>query len=246
MVPLKGTFEVAIQHRFGTVGNGWEDMAGIFAPANIRLGFNYVPINDLMLGFGLCKNNRVWDANLKYAIIKQSKEGGWPVSITYYGNMAADLRPMEGTFAINEDRLSYFHQLMIARKVTSKLSLQVSVSLSHFNNVAGYFNAEGDISPRMMNDHIAIALMGRYKITEKFALIGNYDQPLTDHPTDNPSPSLSGGIEMGTSGHSFQLFVTNYQNIVPQYNNMFNQNNFQKLQSYLIGFNITRKWNFSK
>ena len=37
MVPLKKTFEMDIQHRFGTVENGYEDFWGFFAPSNIRL-----------------------------------------------------------------------------------------------------------------------------------------------------------------------------------------------------------------
>ena len=36
IVPIKGTFEFDIQHRFGTVKNGISDLAGFFAPSNIR------------------------------------------------------------------------------------------------------------------------------------------------------------------------------------------------------------------
>jgi hypothetical protein len=30
MVPIKGTFEFDIQHRFGTVEHGWKDLGGLF------------------------------------------------------------------------------------------------------------------------------------------------------------------------------------------------------------------------
>ena len=43
LVPVKKTFEMDIQHRFGTVENGYEDFWGFFAPSNIRMGFSYVP-----------------------------------------------------------------------------------------------------------------------------------------------------------------------------------------------------------
>jgi hypothetical protein len=39
MVPVKGTLEFDIQHRFGIVNNGYSDFYGLFAPANIRMGF---------------------------------------------------------------------------------------------------------------------------------------------------------------------------------------------------------------
>src|SRR5450631_3549125 len=52
MVPIKGTFEFAIQHRFGIASNGFRDLFGLFAGANMRLGFSYVPVKNLLIGFG--------------------------------------------------------------------------------------------------------------------------------------------------------------------------------------------------
>ena len=89
MVPIKGTFEADIQHRFGTVENGVKDLWGIYASANMRIGFSYAPINNLNLGFGATRNsgNMLLDGSAKYAILKQTK-GKYPVSVTYYGNIA--------------------------------------------------------------------------------------------------------------------------------------------------------------
>ena len=53
IVPKKGSLEMDIQHRFGTVNNGAKDMFGLFAPSNIRLGLSFVVINRLNLGAGL-------------------------------------------------------------------------------------------------------------------------------------------------------------------------------------------------
>ena len=242
MVPFKNTLEFVIQHRFGLVNNGYKDLYGIFAPANIRLGFNFTPVNNLSVSVGICKEKMQWDCNIKWAIVKQSQRG-FPLSITYYGDVAIDTRPKEGNFVTDADRLSYFNQLMIARKITEHLSLQVSPSYTHFNNVDGYINSEGSISPKMKNDHFAIAFMGRLKFSERVGIIADYDQPLTQHPTNNPHPNVSFGIEIGTISHSFQIFVTNYHSIIPQSNNFYNQNDYSKGQ-FMIGFNITRKWHF--
>ena len=51
MVPVKGTFEADIQHRFGSVQNGYQDLWGIYGIADIRFGFLYTPINNLEIGF---------------------------------------------------------------------------------------------------------------------------------------------------------------------------------------------------
>lgn len=241
MVPAKHTFEFDIQHRFGTIDNGYSDFYGIFASSNIRLGFCYTPINNLQLGFGITKDRMQWDGNIKYAIAEQAVSHGCPISITYYGNMAVSTLPKKGNFISDYDRISYFNQLIIARKINKHISIQVSPSLSYFNNVEGYMSSEGTIKPKMKNAHYAIAIMGRYKLTSKMGVIANYDQPLTQHPTNNPHPNISFGIDLGSMGHSFQIFLGNYQSIIPQANNVFNQN-YYKMSSYCIGFNITRRW----
>jgi len=240
MTPIKGTFEFAIQHRFGTVKNGYDDFYGLYAPSNIRLGFNYAPIEKLFVGIGFTKENITWDLNAKYAILRQTP-GGFPLSLTYFGNVAIDTRKKDN-FVNSTDRYSYFNQLIIAYKVSDNLSLQIAPSLSHFNAVPGYIDNENDIEGTLNNDHFAISAAGRYKVSSSLAIIANYDQPLTTHYINNPNPNISFGLEIGTSSHTFQIFAGNYHSIIPQRNNLFNSNNYEDGE-FLIGFNITRLWN---
>jgi hypothetical protein len=245
MVPIKGTFEFDIQHRFGTVNNGFTDLFGMFASATMRLGFSYAPINNLQVGFGATNERMEVDWNLKYALLKQTKDSSIPVSITYYGNAAMDTRKKDNTtlFVNTSDRFSYFNQIIIARKVSEKFSVQVSPSYTHFNNLEGYLDASGNVKPKWKNDNFSISASGRYKISDESAIIVNYDQPITQNPTNNPRPNLSFGIEMKTSGHDFEIFFGNYSSLLPQNNNLYNQNDYRKGQ-FLIGFNISRLWNF--
>jgi hypothetical protein len=127
--------------------------------------------------------------------------------------------------------------------VTEKFSAQVSGSLSWYNNVEGYVNSKGEIVKKMNNAHLAFSALGRYKISDKSAIVIGYDQPLTQHPTNNPQPNISFGFETTTDSHAFQVFAGNYYGIVPQSNNFFNQNDYRKGQ-FVIGFNITRLWAF--
>jgi len=245
MVPIKGTFEFDIQHRFGTVEHGSTDLFGLFASATMRLAFSYVPISNLQIGFGATNEKMQVDGNIKYAILKQTKDGAMPVSITLYGNAAMDTRKKDNTtlFVTTSDRFSFFDQIIIARKFSDQVSLQVSPNLAHFNNLEGYLDASGKVMPILNNDNFGIAFLGRFKISDESALIANYDQPLTQNPANNPHPNLSFGIEMKTSGHDFEIFVGNYSSLIPQNNYVYNQNDFKKGQ-FLIGFNISRLWNF--
>ncbi len=245
MVPIKGTFEFDIQHRFGTVENGWKDLGGLFASANMLLGVSYVPVNDLQIGFGATNDRMQTMGTLKYALLKQTKDNKMPVSVTLFANTVMDTRAKNTSLPIVNfsDRFSYFSQLIIARKITDNFSLQVGPSLSYYNNVEAFYTEANVIQAKTNNAHLAISVSGRYKISEGMAIIANYDQPLTQHPMNNPNPNLSIGLDMKTSGHDFQVFLGNYGYLLPQTNNVFNHNDFTKSQ-FAIGFNISRLWNF--
>ncbi len=260
MVPIKNTFEFDIQHRFGTLQNGLEDAFGFYAPSNIRLGFLYAPINNLSVGFGFTKYKTLVDFNAKYALLKQHKSWMKPVSITYYGNMVVDPRKKsERPRYHSSDRLSFFHQIIIARKINSRLSVQVAPSLSHYNL---------QLDRTLKNNHFAVAVSAQYKVTPVMSIIANVDQPLSKYhkyaETDtrpNPNPNASLGIQLSTSSHAFQIFIGNYDKLVPQENNMyFRGNEYQDnslseffgskgffdhmAKRFRIGFNITRLWNY--
>ena len=189
MVPIRGTLEFDILHRFGKVNNDGDfDLFGLFAPSNIRMGLSYTPINNLQVGVGLTKDRTILDGSLKYAILKQTADSwAMPVSLTYYGNMGVDLKedPDNSLYQHNSDRFRYFHQLIIARKITSKLSLQVAPSISWQNFVYGYFKTvevdsvttRKEVAEEMEHAHFALAFSGRYKLTESIALMVNYTSP---------------------------------------------------------------------
>ncbi|MEO8172878.1 MAG: DUF5777 family beta-barrel protein [Sediminibacterium sp.] len=259
IVPVKGTFEMDIMHRFGTVVKGYKDLWGFFAPSNIRLGGSYSFTNKLHVGVGITKNKMLWDVSAKYAFFTQTK-GKYPVSVTYYGNAAIESREDadNSIFKYQTQRVTFFNQLLIARKFNEQLSVQVAPSISHQNSVDGYYTKNDSTGTATFNamkhDHFAVAVSARYKLTKITSLMINYDQPLTKHNTFNPNPNLSFGVEFNTSGHSFQLFFTNYALLNPQQNNLYNTNNpigytnnltGTKVEGgqFLIGFNITRLWN---
>jgi len=244
MVPVKGTFEMDFQHRFGTWNNGYEDFYGIFAASNIRIGFDYVPTDRLLVGLGFTKFNNLWDFYGKYALLRQMKGGGSPVTLDYYVNAAVDTRESNQTnFEEASDRWSFFHQVMIARKFSDKFSLQLTGNLSWFNFKDPQYDSEGNYLGKDRNAQFSAGALARYKISNVFGVIVEYDQPITEQDFNSPEPNLSIGLELVTSSHAFQLFVGNFQSLVPQYNHTFNQNNFGD-NEILVGFNITRLWNF--
>jgi len=235
----RNTLDVQMSHRFGTINGGNNDLAGIWAPSNIRIGLSYSVLDRVTVGYGTSKFDRLQDFNLKLALLRQTRSGKVPLSITYYGNWVISALP-EDHFNLIQDRYSFFNQIIFARRFNSKLSLQIAPSISHYNVVESF----------MQNDRIAIAFGGRYKVSPNTAILLDYSQPITqfDDDPDRPDvdlnlPGISAGVEFATSGHVFQILISNYNGIVPQKNYMYNQNDFFK-GDILIGFNITRRYNF--
>jgi hypothetical protein len=240
MTPFKGALELQIQHRFSEIKN-IHDLFGLYGSANTRLGMNYGITDRIMVGLGTTKDYKLTDLQWKYKILQQTKEKGTPITVTYHGNLVADLRDSSGgTFGPTNGnrfkeihRLSYFTEIMVARKFNDKFSLQVAPGFSYFNNVPkGY-----------KNSNVSISAGARYKVFGSHSIIVEYDQMITKQDSimvdgayakKQPSPNISVGWEIGTATHCFQVFVANYQQIVSQRNLLYNTN-----KKYLFGFNIT-------
>ncbi|GLU44889.1 DUF5777 family beta-barrel protein [Allomuricauda sp. NBRC 101325] len=233
----KNTMEIQIKHRFGIINTGGNDLFGIWAPSNIRLGVTYAVSDRFTIGFGTTRFNRLQDFSLKGAILNQTRSNSMPVSVSYYGNFTIDARPKEN-FASDQDRFSFFNQLIIARRFGPNLSLQLAPSVSHFNMV----------DENLRNDKIALGIGGRYKLSLQTAILFDINAPFTHHLNgakfdSDPETGLALGIEFATAGHAFQIFIGNYSGIVPQQDSMYNQNDFFK-GDILLGFNITRAYRF--
>ena len=224
----KGTIEMVMNHRFGLV-NGTNDMIGIWAPADIRIGLNYSITDRITVGFGTTKDNRLQDFSLKGAILRQTVDGKMPVSVTYYGNAAVSALPKEN-FYHTSDRWSFFNQLIIAKRISKAISLQIAPSYSHYNV----------IDAPMHNDLFAVEFGGRAKVTSDMCILLDINQPFTSQEI-TPKSGFSTGVEFSTVGHTFQVFISNYRGIVNQQSNMFNQNDFFE-GDFAIGFNISRTW----
>jgi hypothetical protein len=85
-LPPARTLQLVLQHRFGTIQNGWTDLAGIWGASNIRLGLDFTINKNVLVGIGTTKNKRIQDFQVKYTFLHQRK-GGFPLTMALYGNM---------------------------------------------------------------------------------------------------------------------------------------------------------------
>ncbi len=233
----KGGLEFEIKHRFSMIEN-YKNLFGIYGSANTRLSLSYGVTDRLMIGVGTEKDYKQQDIQWKYLILQQTEDNSMPVSLSYFGNIVIDLRSEDnfGPAASFKQihRLSYFTEFIVARKLNEKLSVQVAPSVIYFNSVP--LNA--DTTAGYKNLTFGLSAGARANLFGAHSLILEYDQLLTKQNTDVPTkPNLSLGWEIGSATHTFQIFVTNYNQITNQRNMVFNTNDFAK-GDYLIGFNI--------
>lgn len=235
--PYKGGLELEIHHRFSLIEN-YHNLYGIYGSANTRIGLNYGITDRLMVGAGTTKDYKLQDIQWKYQILQQTEDNSMPVSVSYYGNIVADLRKStdfgpEASFK-EIHRLSYFTQLIVARKLNDKFSVQLAPSVVYFNSVPRMTDSTG-----YKNLNFGLSAGARANLFGSHSLLLEYDQLLTKQDlAEQPKPNLSLGWEINTATHTFQIFVANYNQIINQRNLVFNTNDFTK-GDYLVGFNIT-------
>ena len=235
--PYKSGLELVIAHRFSLIENH-KNLWGIYGSANTRIGLNYGVTDRLMVGAGTTKDYKLQDIQWKYLILQQTEDDKMPVSVSYYGNIVADLRNPsafgpEASFK-EIHRLSYFTQILVARKLNEKFSVQVAPSAAYFNAVPISNDSTG-----YKNLNFGFSAGARANLFGNHTFMLEYDQLLTKQDLDEqPKPNLALGWEVSTATHTFQLFVTNYSQIISQRNLVFNTNDFAK-GKYMVGFNIT-------
>ncbi|MEZ4994046.1 MAG: DUF5777 family beta-barrel protein [Saprospiraceae bacterium] len=197
-----GEMEFIIGHRFGRLNGGAYELFGL-DQANIRLGLDFGLKDWLTIGGGRSSLGKEFDGFLKLRVLRQGTEGaGIPVSVTAFSSMAYNSlhnSDPERPLAI-QNRLAYVHQLLIARKINDRISIQLMPTLAHYNLVDAIADA---------NDKIAVGAGGKYQLAKNLALTAEYYYPLPGFLSAEKKDPLSIGIDLNTGSHVFQLHFTN-------------------------------------
>ncbi len=246
-----------ISHRFGAVNSGF--IANFFGldEAKIRLGVEYGLTDRWLVGAGRSSLEKTYDLYTKYKVLRQSDK--MPVTVTAMAGWGINTMPtgyvMESgsimKFDNNIERYSYWSQVLVARKFTENLSLQVMPTLIHVNKVE---------DPSIPNQLFALGAGGRYKLSQRFTLSAEYYhtfRELEDDEDDDdggggnaafPYPyrdALSLGVDIETGGHVFQFHLTNARGMVEKQFIGQNVGSWGKGDIF-YGFNIARTFSFDK
>ncbi len=232
----KKHLDFRIAHRFGNLNSGVEEFFGLDR-ATLRLGFEYGINNHLMVAVGRSTVNKTIDSYIKYKILSQ-KEGGMPITLTYFGSVAAKTAkwtdPTRNNYLTSQ--LSYINQLLFARKINDLLSVQLMPTHIHKNLVT---------YTKDPNDIFALGVGGSIKITRSTRFNVEY-YPLLNGNSENVYGNVFAfGFDIETGGHVFQVHFTNSIGLIEQQFIAETTGKWSK-GDIRYGFNISRTFSFDK
>ena len=198
----KGDLYFVVAHRFGSIKDGFEGFYGL-DNANTQIKFIYGLTNGLNVS--AARSEFAYDFATKYMLFPQIKDG-FPVTIAGFNSLSINNTLKESLYPKLQfkDRLTYVAQLLISRKFSEKLSLEIVPSFFHQN-----FVEDVDQS----NSQYAIGFGGRYKFAKRWSLNMDYAAHLNRAPNSLYKNPLSIGFDLETGGHVFQMHFTSSQAI---------------------------------
>lgn len=234
--PAKRSLQFMIMHRFGKINEGAYALFGL-DNADIRFALDYGISKNLAVGVGRSSLDKVFDGSIKWRLLQQ-KSSGWPFKVSLYTAIFHNtLRYSDKKYLNARYRTSYATQLLLAQKVSTAFSWQLTPSWVHFNVVP---------TAKDKNDVFALGLGGRLKLTKRFSINAEYHYlPDGQVESENVYNSFSAGADLETGGHVFQLIFTNSAGMTAPYYLAKNYGSWGKGDIY-FGFNITRIFHFRK
>jgi hypothetical protein len=209
--------------------------------ASIRFGFDYGITDKLAVGLGRSSGlgytdpPPTYDFYAKYRVLTQSTGAhNSPVSISLLGATAINTIkwPNDGITRTNNDRMYYTGQVLIARKFSERISLQLMPTIVHRNLTD---------TPDQANTLYSIGVGGRFKLTKRAAFTFEY------YYTDPSSLGIGYynpvaiGFDIETGGHVFQIMLTNSTGLIePQFIGHTYTNFTDGAKAIRLGFNFSR------
>lgn len=201
-LPAKKEFYLIISHRFGNIGDGFKNFFGL-DNATTKIGGIYGITDAIGISISRHTYQKTFEFGAKYRLLKQTDDKN-PFEIVGYNVLSINTELSKDVYPKIkfEDRLSYVSEVLISRRFTENLSLQITPSFVNKNLVDT--NIES-------HSQFLTGIGGRYKISKRVSLNAEYFYNFNHNSTyRNP---LSAGVDIDTGGHIFQLLFTNSQPI---------------------------------
>jgi hypothetical protein len=249
-----GVMEFFILHRFGNVGGegngGFHTLAGFDIASDIEFVFQFGITKNFMVGVSRSKQQELIDIDAKYKLITQTT--ATPVSLALYGD--AGITPeLNATFYNGADsatpksvmdKLSYFGEVILDRRFSNHISLELLGGVQHRNYVLAVDNPSNNATDENTIPFAGVG--GRFMFNKHSSLVFDYYYIMSQYRMNNTATPfynpVSIGYEVETGGHVFEINFTNASfldenNIIP-----YTQSSWLK-GGFKLGFSISRVFN---
>ena len=231
----KGALEISLYNRYWDIPN-FQGQRFLADKVSSRFGLDYSMSDNLTVGLGYTNHDKITDGFLKYKLLKQkqnTKKGF--VSLTLVQGFSQ--REMKNTnsglyqTSNSSNKYAFTSQVLIARKLNSKFSLQISPTFIH---------REKNTSTNDPNNQFVVGFGGRHKIGGHASIVSEYfyvTNPLKSIETYN---AFMVGVNWELSHLLLQFHATNARNFAEDTFITQTRNNFNaKDGNFHFGFNAT-------
>lgn len=247
-----GVLQFMISHHFSNIWNkdgGSQNVAQFFGlnsgVAHTYLSFDYSPIKWMNVGVAMAGSSK-YEGWLKFKILRQQTgKKNIPVTVGWYSMMNINTAK-DPDIDFTGNKIAFMNQLLISRKFSDKISVQLMPTWIHFNVVPYGINNSNEV--------FSLGFAGKYKVKGNMNVTLEYARQLNMYKNlisksgaiVNYHPDLIAlGIEMNTGGHLFQFYIgsTTDASAIDQ---LARNNSSIKDGNIAIGFTINRGMNVKK
>jgi hypothetical protein len=229
----KGTLEFVLGTRYWNIPNNDDSQSFGADRFSGHLGLQYALSDRFTIGAGVTSYDGIINGFAKYRLVRQTDDDKVPLSITLVQSSSLFTRDF-AIFSLPQDsknRLSYTTQLIIARKLSRNLSLQVSPA---------YIYSGVDQPVANKNNFFALGFAGRYKLSNHVTIASEYNYLLGRDEGEDGFNLFSLGINWEISDLIMQFSMTNSKGFDDVSIFTLNPNNFHFRPGGLhIGVNAT-------
>lgn len=236
----KGTLEFILGTRYWNIPN-YENSQSFGADRfSGHYGMHYAFTDKFTLGAGITSADGILNGFAKYRLLRQRDDINVPIGITLLQGTSYHSRS-SGIFTLPNDasnRLSYISQVIIARKFTQDLSLQLMPT---------YVRAGAGQPVIGETDLFALGFAGRYKLGNHVSLTSEYSYLLNRNEGEEGFNTFALGVNWEVGDLIMQFSMSNNKNFDDIAIISLSPNNFNFRPGGLhIGVNATYVLHLSK
>ncbi|CAM1359090.1 DUF5777 family beta-barrel protein [Tenacibaculum xiamenense] len=198
----KGDLYLIVSHRFGSLRDGIDEFFGL-DQANTKIQLVYSFWDDIQLGISRDSFEKTYSGTAKVKITKQSNK--FPFNVVGYtsADINSELKKANYPNLKFADRMSYTFQLLISRRVSKNLSLQLAPSFVRQNL------QDLNATKKRNHNQFLMGIGGSLKVSKRMSLNLDYSYNINKDKKSIYKNPLTIGIDIETGGHVFQLLFSN-------------------------------------